>query len=260
MQELRRTRSGTTSENEHLVTMHDVMDAQWVYDNEKDETYLRAVVKPLELLLTEYKRVVVKDSAVNAICYGAKLMIPGLLRFEDGVEVNDIVVLMTTKGEAVALGIAQMATTDMATCSHGTVAKIKRVIMERDTYPRKWGLGPRASRKKQLQKDGLLDKHGRPNEKTPKEWLNQEEGTVKYSSTTTTTTTTTTDEMDSKEQQEVGEIQEIKENLEKQETKEERKERRKKEKKEKKRKRSESTGDEGTPSEKKQRTSEKQNQ
>lgn len=35
-----------------------------------------------------------------------------------------------------------MTTAEMATCDHGVVAKIKRVIMERDTYPRKWGLGP----------------------------------------------------------------------------------------------------------------------
>jgi len=27
------------------------------------------------------KRLVVKDSAVNAVCYGAKLMLPGLLRY-----------------------------------------------------------------------------------------------------------------------------------------------------------------------------------
>ena len=38
--------------------------------------------------------------------------------------------------------IAQMTTAVLATCDHGVVAKIKRVIMERDTYPRKWGLGP----------------------------------------------------------------------------------------------------------------------
>ena len=44
---------------------------------------------------------------------------------------------MTTKGEAVAIGIAQMTTSVMATCDHGCVAKIKRVIMERDTYPRR---------------------------------------------------------------------------------------------------------------------------
>ena len=40
-------------------------------------------------------------------------------------------------------GIALMSTATIATCDHGVVAKIKRVIMERDTYPRKWGLGPK---------------------------------------------------------------------------------------------------------------------
>lgn len=47
-----------------------------------------------------YKRIVVKDSAVNAVCYGAKLMIPGLLRYEADISVNEEVVLMTTKGIA----------------------------------------------------------------------------------------------------------------------------------------------------------------
>ncbi|KAG0249926.1 centromere/microtubule-binding protein cbf5, partial [Mortierella polycephala] len=167
MQELRRVRSGHMGEEDDIVTMHDVLDAQWMYDNTKDESYLRRVVRPLETLLTTYKRVVVKDSAVNAICYGAKLMIPGLLRYESGIEVNEEIVLMTTKGEAIALGIAQMTTAVMATCDHGVVAKIKRVIMERDTYPRRWGLGPKAQEKKKLIKDGKLDKFGRTTEETP---------------------------------------------------------------------------------------------
>merc|ERR1719378_945856 len=59
----------------------------------------------------------------------------------------------------------------MASCDHGIVAKIKRVVMERDTYPRKWGLGPKASVKKSMVKQGLLDQYGKPNEKTPKDWL-----------------------------------------------------------------------------------------
>jgi H/ACA ribonucleoprotein complex subunit 4 len=129
-----------------------------------------------------YKRIVVKDSAVNAVCYGAKLMIPGLLRYgnspssclarptpilispdfpESNIEVHEEVVLMTTKGEAIALAIAQMSTADLASCDHGVVAKVKRCIMERDTYPRRWGLGPKAMEKKKLVKDGKLDKHGR---------------------------------------------------------------------------------------------------
>jgi len=170
MQELRRVRSGVMSEAHNMVTMHDLLDAQWELDNLKKEDYIRRVIMPLEVLLINHKRIVVKDSAVNAICYGAKLMIPGLLRFASEVEVNDEVVLMTTKGEAIALGIAQMTTAVMATCDFGVVAKIKRVIMERDTYPRKWGLGPRASAKKKLIELGKLDKYGRVTENTPKEW------------------------------------------------------------------------------------------
>ena len=37
--------------------------------------------------------------------------------------------------------------------------------------PRKWGLGPMANVKKGLKKVGKLDKHGKPNDNTPAEWL-----------------------------------------------------------------------------------------
>lgn len=93
---------------------------------------------------------------------------------------------MTTKGEAIALGIAQMSTVEMSTCDHGVVAKVKRCIMERDLYPRRWGLGPVALEKKKMKSDGKLDvssrylylihhtyllqKYGRPNEATPAKW------------------------------------------------------------------------------------------
>lgn len=173
MQELRRVRSGAMDEKDGMVTLHDVLDAQYVYDNNRDEAYLRKVIRPLESLLTTYKRIVVKDSAVNAVCYGAKLMIPGLLRFgilptnshlnttnnltEAGIELHEEVVLMTTKGEAIALGIAQMSTVELTTCDHGVVAKVKRCIMERDLYPRRWGLGPVAVEKKKMKEVGKLD-------------------------------------------------------------------------------------------------------
>ena len=161
MQELRRVRSGALSENDNIVTMHDVLDAQWLYDNQRDESYLRRVIRPLESLLIGYKRIVVRDTAVNAVCYGAQLMIPGLLRYEKDIELHEEVVLMTTKGEAIAIAIAQMTTVELSTCDHGVVAKVKRCIMERDVYPRRWGLGPKAQEKKKLIKDGKLDKHGK---------------------------------------------------------------------------------------------------
>ncbi|TTC00272.1 H/ACA ribonucleoprotein complex subunit 4 [Bagarius yarrelli] len=178
MQELRRVRSGVLGEKDSMVTMHDVLDAQWQFDHNKDETYLRRVIFPLEKLLISHKRIVMKDSAVNAICYGAKIMLPGVLRYEDGIEVNQDIVVITTKGEAICTAVALMTTAVISTCDHGVVAKIKRVIMERDTYPRKWGLGPKASQKKMMIQKGLLDKHGKPNGSTPADW---KEGYVDYS-------------------------------------------------------------------------------
>ncbi len=131
---------------------------------------MRRVIRPLEALLVGYKRIVVKDSAVNAVCYGAKLMIPGLLRYEADIAVNEEVVLLTKKGEAIALAIAQMSTVELATCDHGVVAKVKRCIMERDTYPRRWGLGPKALEKKKMIKEGKLGKYGEKTDSTPAEW------------------------------------------------------------------------------------------
>lgn len=87
MEELRRVRSGILDENQYLMTMHDVLDAQHVYEQTKDESYLRRAIMPMEVLLTSFPRIVVKDSCVNAICYGAKLMIPGVLRYESDIEV-----------------------------------------------------------------------------------------------------------------------------------------------------------------------------
>jgi hypothetical protein len=48
-----------------LMTMHDVLDAQYLYDHHKDESYLRRVIRPLEALLVSHKRIIMKDSAVS---------------------------------------------------------------------------------------------------------------------------------------------------------------------------------------------------
>ena len=153
-----------------MVTMHDVKDAQWHYEQYNQETYLRRVIMPLELLLVGTHRIVVKDTSVNAICYGAQLMLPGVLRYESNIEVGTQVVLITTKGEAIAIAIAQMTTSTIATCDHGIVARTKRVIMDRDTYEKKWKLGPFAKKKAEFKEAGKLDKYGRVTDSTPEAW------------------------------------------------------------------------------------------
>ena len=71
-------------------------------------------------------------------------MLPGILQFEDGIRVIQEMVVITTKGEAICVAVALMTTAMISAYDHGTVAKIKRVITEQDTYPQKWGLGPKA--------------------------------------------------------------------------------------------------------------------
>lgn len=62
--------------------MHDVMDAQWLYDNHKDESYLRRAIRPLEALLTSHKRVIMKDTAVSIKCVGVILISSRLYSFK----------------------------------------------------------------------------------------------------------------------------------------------------------------------------------
>ena len=171
MEELRRVRSGIMSEDKFLYTMHDLLDAQYLYENTGNEDYLRKIIQPLETLLVGYPKIVVKDSAVSAICYGGKLLVPGILRYSDDIVVDKEVVFVSTKGEAIAMGVALMTPSQILTSEHGVAAKIKWVIMEKELYPRRWGLGPRAQRKKNLKKLGLLDEKGKPNSKTPKDWV-----------------------------------------------------------------------------------------
>lgn len=62
-------------------------------------------------------------------------MIPGLLRFSDDIEVGDEVVLISTKGEAIALAYAQMTTAQMATVDHGAVCWQPSVQTTMDPKP-----------------------------------------------------------------------------------------------------------------------------
>merc|ERR1740133_8221 len=77
---------------------------------------------------------------------------------------------MSTNGEAIALAIAQMTTSTIATCDHGIVPRTKRVIMDRDVYEKKWKLGPFAKKKEALKAESKLDKFGRMNDATPEAW------------------------------------------------------------------------------------------
>ncbi|KAG0419435.1 putative H/ACA ribonucleoprotein complex subunit 4 [Dictyocoela roeselum] len=105
MAELRRIKSGSMDEK-YSITLHDLKDALYCYKAYNDEKYLRKVIKPLESVI-QYPRIIVKDSCVEAICHGAQLTVKGVLRYDD-FKPKDSIVLVTTKGEAIAVCEAEI--------------------------------------------------------------------------------------------------------------------------------------------------------
>ncbi|KAL6121180.1 cbf5 [Nucleospora cyclopteri] len=140
MKDLRRIKSGEIEE-EMCVTLQDLQDAFYMYKKHAEEKYLRKVVQPLESLLVSYKKIVIKDSAVNAVCYGAPLTAKGVYKYDPTIETSDTVVLITAKGEAVALGNPLVNGMQLKDLEEGVVVKLQRVIMEKDLYPKNWGIG-----------------------------------------------------------------------------------------------------------------------
>jgi H/ACA ribonucleoprotein complex subunit 4 len=142
MQELRRTRAGPFRENSPtLVNLHDVSYYFGEWQQKKDPAILHKFIQPMEAALDLTPKIIVRDSAVDALCHGANLTAPGVLSVETGIEKESKVAIMTLKGEAIALAKAQLATEEILNVNHGTVAKLERVLMERGTYPKVWKTG-----------------------------------------------------------------------------------------------------------------------
>ncbi len=137
MHELRRSRSGPFVEAD-LVTMLDLVDGIDRWKQEGDESRLREVICPVEEALGLLPKIWIRDSAVDAVCTGAKLAMPGILRLESGIEVGAMVAVLTQKGEAVALMSALASGEQIMEAEHGLAAMPVRVLMPRGSYPRMW--------------------------------------------------------------------------------------------------------------------------
>ncbi len=103
-----------------------------------EEGALKALLHPVEDLLEGHRRIVVKDSAVDALCHGAPLLAPGVSAVEAGIERGDEVALVTLKGEAVAVARSRLAAEKVENASRGVIAVPSRVLMAPSTYPRMW--------------------------------------------------------------------------------------------------------------------------
>lgn len=137
MVELRRTKSGSFTE-ETSVFLHDLKDAYVTWKESGDEALIRQAVQPVERVFDNLPKVFIRDSTVDALCHGADLAIPGLVKIDADVNVNDIVGIFTLKDELVAIGEARMDTKAMLVNDAGIAVRIRRVVMKPGIYPRMW--------------------------------------------------------------------------------------------------------------------------
>lgn len=135
MAELRRTRVAHFTEAESFY-LQDIADALAFY-TEGDDKELRKCLQPVEVVVEQIPKVWIQDSAVDSVCHGAELAIPGIVKL-DPVEKGQLTAVLTLKDELVSLGKVQMTAKDILTRGKGIAVTTDRVIMERGTYPRNW--------------------------------------------------------------------------------------------------------------------------
>lgn len=137
MAELRRTRSGPFTEDD-LITLQDLTDAYYIWKEEGDESYLRDCIRPMERAVELIPKIVVRDSAVDAICHGADLAAGGIVSIQDEIRKGDTVAVMTLKGELVATGESLKESKEILKANKGIMIDVNKVFMDPQTYPKMW--------------------------------------------------------------------------------------------------------------------------
>ncbi len=138
MVELRRTRVSHFFEIDGLIKLHDLYNAFYLYKKKNDEENLRNVIKPIETCFKEIPTVVIRDTAVDALCHGAQLAIPGISEISPSIQKDDLVAIYTLKGEIVGLAQSLMNINEIVSNKNGIAFTMKRLIMKPNTYPKGW--------------------------------------------------------------------------------------------------------------------------
>lgn len=141
MVELRRTRVCGIRETDGLTRLHELAYATQLWREKGDDSMLKNLVWPIEKALTHLKPVVAKDTAVDAVCHGAYLAVPGVARAHPDIKKGDLVAIYTQKGEIVALAEALMDFETLEDSNKGLAFKTRRVVMKPGTYPKAWKAG-----------------------------------------------------------------------------------------------------------------------
>ena len=138
MAELRRTISGPFHDDETIKTLHDLTDAYHAWVDDGDESQLRDCILPMESAVSHLPKIIIRDSAVDAICHGADLAAGGILSLSPDIDKKSTVAILTLKGELVAAGESVETAGVIHKSDKGIMVKTKKVFMQPETYPKMW--------------------------------------------------------------------------------------------------------------------------
>ena len=131
MKELIRTKvAGFTNEN--WCSLQDLSDAFVLYKG-GNEREIRKLIFNVEKAVEFLPKIWVVDSAVDSICHGANLNVPGISKLNEFNE-KEITALMTLKDELIGLGETRMNSKDVLEKEKGMAVKTSKVFMERKVY------------------------------------------------------------------------------------------------------------------------------
>jgi len=137
LDELRRVSAGPFNEDVYLVTLYDVYAVKY-YMDKGDYSLLKKVILPIEYVFRNFPKLVIKDSAVASIAYGAQLKRPGIYAYSGHFRKGDIVALFTKRCELVAVTKMLYSLDEILRMEKGVISETLRVFIDRDAYPKMW--------------------------------------------------------------------------------------------------------------------------
>ncbi len=123
MEELRRIRVGNIDKGFRL---NEINYAFNLYFEENDPKYVKKIVIPIDKMLSEYKKIIIRENAAINLKKGAYLMIPGILEY-DPFEKGDILRIYDEKNEFIGMGKAEIDSKEIKKKKRGLVLKTLRI-------------------------------------------------------------------------------------------------------------------------------------
>ena len=134
MAELIRTKAASFND-QNMFSLQDLTDA-FAYYKQGNDKLIKKMILPIESAVSHLKKIWVVDTAINSLCHGANLKVPGVSKLNDKIKEEEDVAIFSLKDELVAVGTAKMTSNLIMKKDKGVVIKVHQVFMIPGTYPK----------------------------------------------------------------------------------------------------------------------------